>query len=78
MGKSVTRFEVSDLFYLQNAMQKLKSDGGVTIQYQSLDWAEDVSAIEFHCDDGAITTKKRSRYNGEIFGFLIKVSASGA
>ena len=60
MDKSLTRFEVGSLLYLRQAIQKLKSYGGITILLPSLDWEEEEIAIKVHCDDGNIMTNEGS------------------
>ena len=43
--------------YLQKAIKKLKSDGGITIRLPIAEWSRGEMALEVHCDDGDILTK---------------------
>ena len=52
IATSETQFKAAGLLYLQKAVIRLKSDGGITIRLPSVDWAESRIAIEVRCDVG--------------------------
>ena len=55
--------------YLQKAITKLKSDGGITIRFPSVEWAGSEMAIGVHCDSGGILTRVGSKAHIAICGF---------
>ena len=50
--KSATHFKVRDLLYVEKAIRKLKSVGGIAIKSPTLDCDEAESPTEVHCDEG--------------------------